>query len=108
MVTVTHDAGDGGAVALAGAKPVINLAGLGTMTVNTCAEAPPAPGLDGDDHLGPARDEHGQRHLRGGSGRGLYQPGGPGQELWVDYRLVVSPEEAGQPGQHHPHLQGDP
>jgi hypothetical protein len=99
VVTVTHDAGEGGGLLpLAGAKPVINLAGLGTVTVNTCADGTNAAGIctvtitsaqPGTSTVSAA--------FEAVVDQASISLAAQGSKLWVDYRLVVSPKTAVNP-----------
>jgi adhesin/invasin len=99
VVKVTHDAGAGGGLLpLAGAKPVINLAGLGTVTANTCTEGTNALGLC---TVTITSAVPGTSTVSASFQAVLDQASislqAQGSKLWVDYRLVVSPETAVNP-----------
>jgi hypothetical protein len=99
VVTVTHDAGAGGGLLpLAGAKPVINLAGLGTVTTNTCTVGTNAAGIctvtitsavPGTSTVSAT--------FEAAVDQASISLAAEGSKLWVDYRLVVSPKTAVNP-----------
>ena len=99
VVKVTHDAGAGGGLLpLAGAKPVINLAGLGTISANTCSVGTDALGIctvtitsavPGTSTVSAT--------FEAALDQASISLAAQGNKLWVNYRLVASPKTAVNP-----------
>jgi hypothetical protein len=99
VVKVSRDDGKGGGLLpLAGANPVITLAGKGSITANTCSEGTSAAGLC---TVTITSSEPGTSTVTAAfsatEDQASISLSGSGQKLWVDYRIAVSPKTAVNP-----------